>query len=631
MKLVKAHVRMFRNIVDSTPVDVDPGVTCLVGKNESGKTSFLHALNRLNPTRATAVLSVPAQYPAWLEKRHRLEGKDLPAFSPVDGAFSLEPKDCAELEAKFGPACFSSNELKISRSYDGKLRFAATPFNERAAALHVAQSIASAELIRAEVDAVTTFAELTTIAANLKASGEGKPLETKAGQQLEAAVSEALGGKSFSDVFMATLTARIPKFLYFDEYANLVYSADIRRLLTAAEADLKEGELTARALLRLGGAEQDYLLNPDYERRKRELENVANSLTQDVLQYWTQNDKLRVSPDITQRVEAVAGGQQAVVHELKIRVWDDRHGLSLPFDEHSTGFRWFFSFLAAFAEYEHKEPPVIILLDEPALGLHARAQRDFLRFIEERLAKSCQVIYSTHSPFMVEPQKLERVRMVEDRGREVGSVVSSDILSTDPDTLFPLQNALGYDLVQHLLITQTNLVVEGTSDFTYLVVLSDFLKSKGRSHLDSRWSIVPVGGADLIPTFVALLGNHLDMTVLIDSRKEGNQRLSRLAADGYLATKRILTIGSLIGAKLGDIEDLFTVNDYLKLYNAAFSASLTPADLVGTDPIVNRIARHIGVPRFEHGLPADVFLRRRDEFLDHLDAQTLANFENAFE
>jgi predicted ATP-dependent endonuclease of OLD family len=154
--------------------------------------------------------------------------------------------------------------------------------------------------------------------------------------------------------------------------------------------------------------------------------------------------------------------------------------------------------LAAFSEYEFKDTPVVILLDEPALGLHARAQADFLRFIDERLSGRHQVIYTTHSPFMVQPAKLERVRMVEDRGRDHGARISADILSTDRDTLFPLQGALGYDLAQHLFIAPHNLIVEGTSDYTYLRVISDFLRTiEGRQYLDDRWSIVPVGGADL--------------------------------------------------------------------------------------------------------------------------------------
>lgn len=233
---------------------------------------------------------------------------------------------------------------------------------------------------------------------------------------------------------------------------------------------------------------------------------------------------------------------------------------------------------------------------------------------------------------MVQPGHLERVRMVEDRGKEEGSIVSSDVLSRDPDTLFPLQGALGYDLVQHLFVAEHNLVVEGTSDYTYLRLVSDYLSSEhGRIALDPRWSLVPVGSADAVPTFVALLGNHLNVTVVVDSRKEGHQRLNRLAADGYLAKQRIILVGDVLGQKLADIEDLFSVGEYLELYNRAFGTSLAEADLKGNDPIVSRIARHIGVNRFDHGRPADVLLRERDSFLPKLSSDTLKRFETLFE
>ena len=440
-----------------------------------------------------------------------------------------------------------------------------------------------------------------------------------------------LNGKDFNGAAWQVVWAQVPEFFYFAEYSKLPYSLDIHRVLS--EDDLSESETTARALLRLGGAEDDYVLNADYERRKRELENVANSLTQDVLKYWSQNKDLRVLPEITQRTEQDARGRHSVLDEMKVRIWDNRHSLSLPFNEHSAGFQWFFSFLAAFSEYEHKRPPVVILLDEPAVGLHARAQADFLRFIDERLAKKSQVLYSTHSPFMIQPDKLDRVRMVEDRNTEEGSTVTSDVLSRDPDTLFPLQGALGYDLVQHLFVSKNNLVVEGTSDYTYLRVLSDHLKAmdKNRATLDERWSIVPVGSADAIPTFVALLGQHLDVTVLVDSRREGHQRLGRMAADGYLDKQRIIVIGEVIGEKLGDIEDLFDPGDYLALYNQAFGATLTAADISGSGPIVSRIARHLGVSRFDHGIPGDFLLRERDRLLPSLSAASLDRFENLFE
>jgi predicted ATP-dependent endonuclease of OLD family len=286
--------------------------------------------------------------------------------------------------------------------------------------------------------------------------------------------------------------------------------------------------------------------------------------------------------------------------------------------------------LAAFSEFEHRPKPVIILLDEPGLGLHARAQKDFLRFIEERLSPKCQVIYTTHSPFLIQPEKLERARLVEDKGREIGSRITSDVLSTDKDTIFPLQGALGYDLAQHLFIAPHNLVIEGTSDYTYLLLMSSLLTANKRTGLDDRWSLVPVGGADLIPSFVALLGNHLEVTVLLDSRKEGNQRLTKLVDQGILARNRIIAVGDIIGKKCADTEDLFEPSEYLRLYNQAFNVSLTEADLVGNDAIVTQIARHNKQERFDHGRPADVLLRQRDSFLPTLSPATLDRFETLF-
>jgi hypothetical protein len=231
---------------------------------------------------------------------------------------------------------------------------------------------------------------------------------------------------------------------------------------------------------------------------------------------------------------------------------------------------------------------------------------------------------------MVQPGKLERVRLVEDRGKEIGAVVTSDVLTRDRDTLFPLQGALGYDLVQHLFVAENNLVVEGTSDYAYLKVISDFLNSRNRTHLDPKWSIVPVGGADLIPTFVALLGNHLKITVLVDSRKGGHQRLERMAKDGYLEQQRIIVIGDVLGRGVGDIEDLFEEDEYLSLYNKAFGKDLKPKDITGADPIVVRIARHEGIERFDHGRPADVLLREREGITAMLSDETLKRFETLF-
>jgi predicted ATP-dependent endonuclease of OLD family len=630
MKLKTVHIRMFRNILDSTEVKIEERVTCLVGKNESGKSAFLNALWRVKPARLKPEFAIHDHYPAWLEKRHRNEGVNQKEFEPVEVCLEWEPADVKAMEEKFGPGVVAAGtKLKLWKNYSNEFRWESGCTEQQAVSNFVGKHpVPAAE--QAVYAALTDFealkARLADDVEKSKEAAEDHKLFTNAQSALKALLGE---NEEFDDAAWDVAEPRLPEFFYFADYSKLPYSVKIQDVLTNDK--LSDPDATARALLMLGGTEKEYMLNPDYERRKRELENVANVLTDDVNKYWSQNPELRVQPDITQRTVSNQQGQQSVLDEMKLRIWDNRHSLSLPFTEHSAGFQWFFSFLAAFSEYEHRDPPVVILLDEPAVGLHAKAQADFLRFIEERLTKRCQVIYTTHSPFMVQPGKLERVRLVEDRGKAEGAVLSSDVLTRDRDTLFPLQGALGYDLVQHLFVAENNVVVEGTSDYAYLKLISDFLAAKGsRTSLDPKWSIVPVGGADLIPTFVALLGNHLKVTVLVDSRKEGNQRLERMAKDGYLEKQRIILIGDVLGRKTGDIEDLFEEDEYLGLYNKAFGKSIKAKDLKGNDPIVARIARHEGVDRYDHGRPADVMLREREAILSTLSEHTLKRFEDLF-
>ena len=143
--------------------------------------------------------------------------------------------------------------------------------------------------------------------------------------------------------------------------------------------------------------------------------------------------------------------------------------------------------------------------------------------------------------------------------------------------------------------------------------------------------MIPVGGADLIPTFVVVLGIHLDLTVVVDARKAGNQKLASLSNKGYLKSKRIITLNEIVNSKVADIEDLFSIQGYLKLYNDSYGKNHKVEDLNGEDQIVYQIARIEGVPRFNHGKPADIFLRNRDKYLDNLSDETFNNFEKLFE
>ena len=633
MKLKTVRIDHFKHVLDSTEVAIQPDITCLVGKNESGKSAFLEALRRLKPAHGAASFSSPTHYPAWLEKRHRREakakGRDLDEKSPINATFTIEPEDVAAVEARFGEDVLLSDTFTISRKYTNQ--YAGVFEVDEAKA--VANLLADIELptVLEPLNSCEKFSTLRAKVSSLSPDGSEESATTLALAEVTKAINELLpDDTTLWQSVWRVLFARVPQFFYFSEYSSLPSTVPIRELLEADEDKLEDDEQTALALLQLAEFEKDHLLDADYETRKRELQNVANELGEQVLDYWTTNQHLRVEMDLTLTKQPANNGQTTVIDELHIRMWDDQHKLSLRFDERSSGFRWFFSFLTAFSRYEFDDTPIIILLDEPGLGLHATAQRDFLRFIEERLSKRCQVIYTTHSPFMIQPDHLERARLVEDKGRDRGSVTTSDVLTTDSDTLFPLQAALGYDIAQHLFIAKDNLVVEGPSDFLFMQTISERLIEDGREGLDKRWSIMPLGGADVIPAFVALLGNHLDVTVVVDSRKEGHQKLTALAKAGFLGEKRIITIGEVADRKMADIEDLFAKDDYVALYNAAFGKKIKAVDLKGTDPIVRQIARNEGVDRYDHNAPAEVLLRERAKRVAKLSDETLNAFEALF-
>jgi predicted ATPase len=624
-RLVSVEVSHFKNVISSS-VNIDGTVTCLVGKNESGKTSFLEALYKVNPARKneTSAIDPQKQYPAWLEKRHRRQGKVIEEAYLAKATFALTEKETKAAAELFGTGVLTQPTFEVGAKYSGERTWEFAT-SEAAAVRHLLESnswsAATAKLPQSTfaklVDALT--AEISTIDAELAATIV---------KEVHDRFSETLDYRAPIFEHLKSIT---PKFLYFSEFSQLPGTVDVNHVLAASTEKLSDGELTARSLLTMAGAANDYLKDQDYETRKRELENVSNDISKEILSYWSTNTTLRMLVDVTQTTQAnPQGGQTAVVKEIKFRIWDDSHQLSLGLEGRSSGFRWFFSFLAAFSEYEYSESPIIILLDEPGLGLHARAQKDFLRFIDERLAPRCQVIFTTHSPFMVQPDHLERVRLVEDKGQEVGSVISADIMSTDKDTLFPLQGALGYDLVQHLLIGPHNLLVEGPSDHTYLIIMSDWLKDKGKVGLDDRFSIVVAGGLDCIPTFVALLGNHLDVSILIDSASAGHQRLESLQKQGILRKNRIVAVGNVIGRKQADTEDLFAETDYLKLYNGAFGKKLTLDAKDAKDRIVARICRAEGFTEYNHRKPSDFFLLARVSVLENLSPETAEKFEKLF-
>jgi hypothetical protein len=610
MKITSARVRDFKSVTDSTEVELDERVTCLVGKNESGKTACLEALYRWKPlpTGHHDSFEPLRDFP---RARYSLERDTLATLAPIEVTVELEEDDLKALAAEFGDGVVGQQSYTRSRRYDNTWTVSDLTVDEAA---YVKARVAKAGLTAAVPEGSETVAALVQA---LGAISEESPDAL--------ALATELAEFELSSAVRMSLQKHYPSFLYFDVYSALPGRVSIPRL-QQHEADLDSGERTALALLKLAGVATADFDEDAYEARRAALEAASNVITKQLFEYWSQNDGLLVELDLDfKSPPGLRTGEVAPFLDIRIR--NLRHGVSLNFGERSAGFVWFFSFLAAFSEYRDSDEPLVLLLDEPGLGLHAAAQADLLRYIEERLAPKHQVIFSTHSPFMVDPTHLERVRTVEDVDGK-GTTVSKDVLSTNRDTLFPLQAALGYELAQTLFVGPDNLVVEGPADLIYLTVMSEHLRSLGRSSLDPRWVIVPVGGLDKIPTFVALLGAHLNVAVVMDSAAGGSQKINSLIERGVIEANRVVPLNTITGGKEADIEDLFDEAFYLQLVKDSGVGTVAKTKLPAGARIVKRVEQVIGA--YDHYRPARHLLETPG-LLAKIDDPTLDRFADLFE
>ena len=280
------------------------------------------------------------------------------------------------------------------------------------------------------------------------------------------------------------------------------------------------------------------------------------------------------------------------------------------------------------AMQEDRNRQYILLLDEPGLNLHALAQGDLLRFIDD-LSEDHQIIYTTHSPFMVDSEHLEKIRTVVEVERQ-GSRISDSLQEKDPDTLFPLQAALGYSVAQNLFINKKNLLVEGISDLVYLETMSAELLKRGRTGLSEEATIVPTGGADKVATFISLMrGSKLQIVCLLDSfvDKKSKQRIDDLVREKIIRDKNIVYYSDVRNTSYADVEDMFEPEEYLLLYNAAFDKNVSISDIKSDRPIMIQL-KDMNGGAFNHYLPAREFARRSAEI--DLSDETLERFENLF-
>jgi predicted ATPase len=553
--LKTAVVRKFRSIENSGTVRFEPDVTCLVGKNESGKTAFLQALHQANPFGGPGRgFDELRDYPRRLRGRDRAQ---IATTVPISATFELGDADLEAVAQRFGPDALGAKEVTVERTYAGDRRL-------------------------------------------------------------------LVGDEEVAGEPAALLADRLPRLLYFDGYSVLPGRVSIPRLQATAEEDLQPGERTALALLRLAGVAADEFAESDYEVRKAALESAATTVSEEVFRYWSQNPELTVELDLDFR-DAGQNGKGGPPF-LDVRIRNHRHRVTTNFGERSGGLVWFFSFVAAFSELREAEG-LVLLLDEPGLGLHAAGQADLLRYLDEQLAGDHQLVYTTHSPYMVDATRPHRVRTVEDVEGE-GTLVGERPAATSRDTVLPLTGALAASLLAGLGAGPRSLLVGGIPDLVYLEVMSGYLREGGRRGLDPAWRVLPTGGLGGLPLLAALLGAPLEAAVLLEVGA-GHPGVLALADQGVVLPERLLALTELTGQSESGLEDLFDEAFYLHVLAATGYGEIDPEQVAGEGSIVRRVERATGVA-VDRYRPARYLLTQQQRLLPAIGREPLHRFARLF-
>jgi len=566
MRLDTVRVINYKCIFDSGAFSIAP-VTCFVGRNESGKSALLEAIYKLNPVRQEDLDFDPRKvYPRHLYRRYKERAEAGSSGEPVVAArFELSPDDCTALENALGPRVLLSKFVVFAKYY-GRRPTMQVSINESSIVRHLLSQSSLSSSEKRPLRLCETIARLRDSLSKVDSPSDAQSALL---ESVERQFPDANAGMAAIRV----LDPRLPKFVYFASYNTLPGEIALDVVLDKSKRGdaLTFDEAMFLALLGLAKTDPEALRdNSNLEEYIRTLEIASDRITEEIVAYWSQSRHLSVQFRVDSGTPTARGGRR-----FHTRILDSRYMSSFNVEDRSSGFVWFFSFLVWMSHVRRVYGDnVIVLLDEPGLSLHARAQADLLRYIRDRLQPRFQVMYTTHSPFMVDVEDFlgtRTVRDVSEAGMLLGTKVEDKVFAKDKDTVLPLQAALGYDVAQTLFLGGHMLVVEGPSDLLYLKWASRQLRMRDRAYLDTRWVVCPVGGIDKMRSFVALFGgNRLHVAVLADFHSGDKNKVRELRDSGLLKKGHVLTMDTYASASEGDIEDLLGRRIYVPLVNSCY-------------------------------------------------------------
>lgn len=621
MKLIKYKVEKFKSVMNSGWIDCND-VTTLVGVNEAGKSNLLLALWKLNPAKGGKI-SLSDDMPVKFFSDMRLE---KPKAIFITAEFEIVDND---LLGKISELCKCKNcdslkSILVSRDYDNNLHIDFPNF-EAHTTLTVAPivielnsylsklnalrevEIAEPEIINEIENTITSAIKLLDNSdvidmssfSRIKALFTACKITTSQSSDLQALFTglqkyiaelydefNTSNPSKNADV-IKLITTTIPKFVYYSNYGNLdseiylphvienMQRPDLPVSLEAKTRTLKVlfeyVKLDPNEILEMGldaqNATESEIKEKGEQKKQRDilLQSASTKLTREFREWWKQGEYI---------FDLAADGKH-----FRIWVSDTIRPEKIVLENRSTGLQWFLSFYLVFlVESQDSHSGAILLLDEAGLSLHPLAQKTLSMFFSN-LANTNQIINTTHSPFIIDTNNIDKAKVVY-VDKEGYTVASNDLRATQDklnvNSIYAIHSALGLSVSDILLQGCKPVIVEGTSDQHYLNAIKLFLISKNIIAPKEELIFVPSGGVKAVSSIASLLSAKADMPyIILDSDRSGQDYCNKLTKELYKDIQdKVIMTESITSIANSEIEDLIPYKLLARAIDRLFNTDL---------------------------------------------------------
>jgi len=564
MKLKVVAVTNFHCIVNSRPIYIDDRITVLVGRNESGKTTIL---------RAIEYFSIDG--PLDIEEIHQDARSNAPYTIPI----ITMTFDCSELVTKPDESDFT---LSITKFADGHYYVNHCGFKDFDETLYpldpeqayidlIKSGIASLEFnLDKQRLRLPDFSEgseigykemldefLTFIIEEELDDNKEKLIYSKLNVLEEALIElepiddtiETLINEFFEELrgklnnFDASTVISNDWEWFFNNAPKLIFHSGLDVLedqvnLNELATNPELHKITTDLLTLCDRTPADFLVS-NQRTRKEHSQHVSTNISSNLNAFWDQDN--------------VTVGVWDSDGDLLVQISDETIQNNKP-SQRSEGFKWYLGFFIRFmAVTKEKLVNTVFLLDDPALFLHPSGQKDVLKMLEV-LSQNNQFIYTTHLPGLIDLGRgLPRIRILEKN--DEGTIVKNRISGTTRgDSLAPLRASIGLTAADSLFHFKNTLVVEGEADMVIINTILSELVNLGETWA-SEIAIIPAAGAPKAPVVASMLaasGNKFH--VLLDADKKGMVVKEKLE---NLKLLKYLTMVSELKDDAKEIEELF--------------------------------------------------------------------------